>query len=51
MLGETIADPLEYVYEIAPEGFIVKEVPEQIDPLLTETVGNGSELTVIFEMA
>ena len=37
--GFTIALPPLILYELAPLGVKVKFFPEQIDPLLTETVG------------
>ena len=48
-VGLTIAEPLENVYEGAPEGDRVKESPMQIAPLLTLTVGEA--VTNIFETA
>jgi hypothetical protein len=37
--GVTIAEPLEYVYVLAPLGIIVNELLEQIEPLFTEITG------------
>jgi hypothetical protein len=51
-VGDTIELPPLMVYVPAPEGTIVKEVPEQILPLLTEIVGEGlmeTLLTAVFE--
>ena len=44
-----MADPAEKVYEIAPEGTMVKIYPAQIVPLFTETMGEA--ITVTFEIA
>ena len=44
-LGLTIALPLLKVYVEAPDGKIVNEFPEQIEPLLTEITGTENTET------
>jgi hypothetical protein len=44
--GLTTAVPEEYVYELAPEGIMVKELPAQMLPLLTDTTGNTCTVTL-----
>jgi hypothetical protein len=44
--GLTIAVPEEYVYVLAPEGIMVKELPAQMLPLLTDTTGNMCTVTL-----
>jgi hypothetical protein len=46
VVGLTLAEPPEYTYVDAPEGFIVNDVPLQIDPELTATVGLALTVTV-----
>ena len=45
--GLTTFDPDEYVYVFAPLGEIVKELPEQIEPLFTEIIGIPLTETVL----
>ena len=42
--GLTTLLPDEYVYVLAPDGVIVKDLPEQITPELTVIVGFGFTL-------
>jgi hypothetical protein len=44
--GVTIADPLENVYVLAPEGVIVKDSPAQIAPLFTVIAGAAFTVTL-----
>jgi hypothetical protein len=51
-VGDTVADPLENVYELAPDGTITNCDPEQIVPLLTETIGSvftTTDETAVFD--
>ena len=45
--GLTTFDPDEYVQVFAPLGEIVKELPEQIEPLFTEIIGVALTVTVL----
>ena len=47
VLGLTVAEPLLYVYDDAPEGANTKLSPAQIAPLLTEITGLGLTVIVI----
>jgi hypothetical protein len=47
--GLTVAEPLENMYETAPDGFSTKLPPAQIEPLLTVTTGRRP--TVIVDTA
>ena len=47
VVGETTAEPLENVYVLAPLGTMVNELPEQIDPELTDMVGVAFTVKVI----
>jgi hypothetical protein len=46
MVGDTTALPPCIVYVFAPDGEMVNELPEQIEPLFTATVGFGFTETV-----
>ena len=46
VVGLTNAAPLEYTYVKAPLGFIVNELPLQIAPELTATVGLAFTVTI-----
>ena len=46
VVGETMADPPEYVYVFAPEGTMVNDCPAQMLPLLTDTVGEIRTVTL-----
>jgi hypothetical protein len=45
-VGLTVKVPPEIVYVLAPDGMIVKDLPEQILPLLTEITGTAFTVTV-----
>ena len=43
--GLTIGPPFKNVYEEAPEGFNVNELPGQIEPLLSVKVGSAKTVS------
>jgi hypothetical protein len=45
--GDTIAEPLEYVYVLAPPGTMVNELPVQMLPLFTVMVGETLTVMVL----
>ena len=51
MVGDTTELPLLYVYVLAPLGLIVNELPAQIVPLFTVSVGVVFTVTVIGVLA
>jgi hypothetical protein len=48
--GDTTGEPLEYTYKNAPEGTIVKVLPEHTDPLMTEIVGVLFTVTLLIAL-